>query len=1652
MKFNSHLLVNKYSSAKPSFIFHPHYCLLKPYLFYKTIKNTCRRNSLVLLCLMAFFNQPVLADTVNEEQWVSLPQSIDPIFDNLNIPDDAATKGMWSPIYDWPMNGLHAALLPNGKVFTFGTSPDGIDQDGRYYDVWDPTLGFGANAHDSLFDPTRQDSFCSAATYLSDGTLMISGGNGVTSSTLFDTSSKVSNTSTSNLAEPRWYSTMLTLPDGRPIMLGGMVPYTEAMQKNPDQAIASGWPSMTPEVYENGEWRSLFGAYSRLAFGPDYLRTSYPRAWVAPDGRVFGISADQMWYLDPDANQGLGEVVSAGPFKVPFSFNKPVNVGATSTAVMFAPGKILQVGGNGGSTDEELPASNMATVVDINNGIPEIIEQPAMAHPRRYPNIVVLPSGKVVVSGGSTYGNNYNGQPSSPVYSVEIWGPDSHTASDSNAASHYNTFIEGASAATFRGYHSITTLLANGTILSTGGGTPGPVTNLNAEIFYPPSLFKKVGEQSQLAPRPFIAAISGLSYKNEATLQLDMNSETSISQLVLIGNSSGTHSFNTGQRRIPLSFSQDRFRLTTTLPNRNLAPPGYYQVVAINSVGTPSKGVIIGIGQDQAEPPVDPIPYSPPKIEDLIDTPAIRAGEQVTYSFPAEDGTLYRWSFSDDGRTTDFSADPEVNHVYTEPGLYVVTVTAESQPGMLSTKTFVQAVSTPSTEKQATSSSLLAYEKRDAQSDRLWVVNPDNDSVSVIAVESNNLISEISVGVSPRSIAIAPDGFIWVTNKSDATITVIDPYALVVIDTIPLPIASQPYGITFSPDGSAAYVVLEASGQLLKLDPGNGVQLAAADIGMHARHVAVKADSSLILVTRFITPPLPGESTTNVNTNGTGGEVLSIDPASMTIDQTILLQYSHKADTEIQGSGIPNYLSAPAISPDGSSAWIPSKQDNITRGIQRSGQPLNFQNTVRAISSKIDLVNQRELLEQRVDHDNSSVAAAAAFHPNGVYLFVALESSREVAVVNAINGSELFRISVGIAPQSLAISHDGLTLYVKELIERRISVIDLKPLIHFGRLTAHVEAVINTVLNEKLDADVLAGKALFYDAKDPRLAKDSYLSCASCHNDGDQDGRVWDLTAQGEGLRNTIALNGRAGMSHGLLHWSGNFDEVQDFEAQIRSLSGGTGLMSDADFNSGSRRKPLGDTKSGVSEDLDHLAAYIHSLNQFAPSPLRNMDETMTSAAVAGKSVFLHYCTRCHGTDRFTLSDSVDDLKDIGTITSATGSRSGGPINGIDIPTLIDAWFTAPYLHDGSAATLEKAIQTHGNINLNPVDLNTVVAYVQQIGNDTLESNLAPVAVADTSYVSFWDSLSAVNDNITPSSSSDTSHGAYGNWEGILVNGKTNWVSFSWPTTKALTAFEVYWWDNGSGIDKPQKAEVEYWDGSAWISLGPIGTQLNNFNRIEFRVTTNMIRVSMSSKKATGILEARVMGYEAPVNEAPSIALTTPEANITVTDEDTLSISANAQDQDGKISKVEFYADYKLLATDYDPPFNFDWSNIDVGNYNLYAKAYDDSMRVSTTPATPVIVIPFPNEAPNVNLTAPTGDIWTFKWMGITIAADAVDSDGNISKVEFYANGHLIHSDSSAPYRYKWWPLFWGKYKITVKAYDNRSVATTSNAVHVTFW
>jgi len=305
---------------------------------------------------------------------------------------------------------------------------------------------------------------------------------------------------------------------------------------------------------------------------------------------VFGISADRWWFLNP---AGSGSVPISGLFKTgyvgegvtPCPAGPLPNIGPTSTAVMYNVGRVLQLGGNGANNGHNTCSSAAATTFNINgSGSPIIIENPAMTFARQWVNSAVIPTGQVVVTGGTRRADN--GNPDA-VFAAEMWTPGSGDPA-------VGTWSTLSSAAVIRNYHSATALLTNGTLLSTGGGVPGVVTNFNCEIFYPPYLFTTVGGQAQLAPRPRMISASATQFSYGGTFQIEMADTSAIGRVVMIGLSSTTHSFNMGQRFIPLTFTQAGQILTINAPaSANIAPRGYYQVIGLTPVGVPSRGFVM---------------------------------------------------------------------------------------------------------------------------------------------------------------------------------------------------------------------------------------------------------------------------------------------------------------------------------------------------------------------------------------------------------------------------------------------------------------------------------------------------------------------------------------------------------------------------------------------------------------------------------------------------------------------------------------------------------------------------------------------------------------------------------------------------------------------------------------------------------------------------------------------------------------------------------------------------------------------------------------------------------------------------------------------------------------------------------------------------
>ncbi len=212
----------------------------------------------------------------------------------------------------------------------------------------------------------------------------------------------------------------------------------------------------------------------------------------------------------------------------------------------------------------------------------------------------------------------------------------------------------------------------------------------------------------------------------------------------------------------------------------------------------------------------------------------------------------------------------------------------------------------------------------------------------------------------------------------------------------------------------------------------------------------------------------------------------------------------------------------------------------------------------------------------------------------------------------------------------------------------------------------------------------LKGKQIFYNASDQggknganRMSAEGYTSCATCHIEGMHDGRTWDFTGRGEGLRNTTDLRGRSGTGHGKVHWSANFDEIQDFENDIRLAFRGAGFLSDSDFEA-SKDSLGGVIKAGLNKDLDALADYVTSLGDesLPKSPFRNKDGTLTKSGKKGEKLFKKLnCTTCHIIPKFTDSTLIETtLHDIGTMKESSGKRRNEILSGIDTPTLLSVF------------------------------------------------------------------------------------------------------------------------------------------------------------------------------------------------------------------------------------------------------------------------------------------------------------------------------------------------------------------------------------------
>ena len=446
-----------------------------------------------------------------------------PAFSAAMVLGASSSAGQWSAPFPWANIAVHLSLLPTGKVLSFGLS--GTPQ------VWDPARRTFTSV------PSPSLLFCAGHSFLADGRLLVAGGNnnptaaanGLPNINIFTPGSQSWTTSVP-MRRGRWYPTNTMLANGDVVILAGK-----------DEA---GVTVRVPEVWSSGTLRELSTAAVSLPL--------YPRTFLAPNGKIFlaGEFAATK-YLDPSGTGSWTPVAT-----------RKYGQRDYGAAVMYDDGKILYVGG--GRT------TNTAETINLNSAAPAWQWTGSMAFRRRHLNATVLPTGEVLVTGG-TSGITFNDYKLA-VHAAELWNP---------ATGLWTTL---ASNTVNRVYHSTSILLPDGRVLHTGSGDGSP-DQKNAELFSPPYLFR--------GSRPTItAAPSVVGYGSSFSVSTPQ--AANIAKVSFIRLGSTTHAFDMNQRFQRLSFTRQTGALTISAPRiKNRAPPGHYMLFILDGNGVPSVARII---------------------------------------------------------------------------------------------------------------------------------------------------------------------------------------------------------------------------------------------------------------------------------------------------------------------------------------------------------------------------------------------------------------------------------------------------------------------------------------------------------------------------------------------------------------------------------------------------------------------------------------------------------------------------------------------------------------------------------------------------------------------------------------------------------------------------------------------------------------------------------------------------------------------------------------------------------------------------------------------------------------------------------------------------------------------------------------------------
>ena len=574
---------------------------------------------------------------------------------------------------------------------------------------------------------------------------------------------------------------------------------------------------------------------------------------------------------------------------------------------------------------------------------------------------------------------------------------------------------------------------------------------------------------------------------------------------------------------------------------------------------------------------------------------------------------------------------------------------------------------------------------------RLYILCEGTDEVAVYDTRSHDIVRRIPVGREPKGLSQTGDGKrLYVANSWSDSVSEIDTASLAVART--LPAGFEPNAAIADREGRFLYIANRIGNDVSIVDLASGQEVKHLTAGRGASYLALSPDGSRIYCTHiyprlaaFRTPP---ES-----------EITVIDTARQTVvERRPLHDVAGVFHIELSGDGRlglvaqlrPKNLIPLAHVEHG---WVMGNSLSIFGEDVGELVQVPLDELDRYYTPPFGLALARDKSTAYVSTTGSD--AVTVIDVAGLLRFVhSADAETRRTMANDLSASANYvvaRIPVGHAPKGLLLSPDGRRLYVANRTGDDISIVD----------TAERRVIGKIALPGPADlTQERRGEQLFYSA---RFAFQGHFGCANCHLEATFDGLQWDLEPDGFGkdIVDNRLLEDVADTAP--FKWNGANPNLET-ECGPRT------------------EKFFYRSESYDGDQLLDLVAFIKSI-PLRPNRYRGANGELTAAQERGRAIFertrrkdgtpipgSNQCAVCHSGPHYTNQQ----LADVGT--GKPTDRS--PL--IDTPQLTNVGLTAPYLHDGSARTLEEIWtifnpkDTHGVTNdLQKDELNDLIEYLK---------------------------------------------------------------------------------------------------------------------------------------------------------------------------------------------------------------------------------------------------------------------------------------------------------------------------------------------------